>query len=232
MTKDSRMSHRACHDELEDSQTLRRKFLHSLCHGCRQDSPATATILSEMAISLRERNRLAAMDAVRRSAVAMMEEHGFDAVTVEQIAGQSNVSPSTVYRYFGTKEALVLSTERPAQFVERLILDASSGTWVETAAGAADKVWGRDDSVGAELSLALANEALLRAWEGQLLDQRDAIGDALAAARGKKSGAKDAARAACIVAVLRTALLRWHSDGGRKPLTQVLDKTFNAIRTD
>lgn len=172
------------------------------------------------------------MDAVRRSAMTMMEAHGFEAVTVEQIAAQSNVSPSTVYRYFGTKEALVLSTQRPAQFVERLILDAASGSWVVIAAGAAVTVWGRDDSVGPELSLALANEALLRAWEGQLLDQRDAICAALAAARGKKPGAKDAARAACIVAVLRTALLRWHSDGGRKPLAQVLDKTFSAIRTD
>lgn len=172
------------------------------------------------------------MDSVRRTAVELMETHGFDSVTVEQIASKANVSPSTVYRYFGTKEALVLSTQRPAQFVERLAVDAHDLSWVDATCRAAVKVWGGDDSVGAELRLAVANEALLRAWEGQLLDQRDAIAEALAAGRGKKPGAKDAARAACVVATLRTALLRWHRDGGAKPLRQALDKTFTAIRTD
>ena len=78
-----------------------------------------------MAITLRERNRALAMENVRTTAFELMSANGFDSVTVEQIAAQSAVSPSTVYRYFGTKEALVLSAQRPAKLVERVARDES-----------------------------------------------------------------------------------------------------------
>ena len=75
----------------------------------------TATTVAAMTVSLRDRNRRAAMDQVRRVAFDLMSVHGFSAVTVEQIAAQSSVSPSTVYRYFGTKEALVPVGRSPDQ---------------------------------------------------------------------------------------------------------------------
>ncbi len=57
---------------------------------------------------LRERKRLAAMQRIQAVALALFEEHGFTAVTVERIADAADVSPSSVYRYFGTKEQIVL----------------------------------------------------------------------------------------------------------------------------
>ncbi|MEL4503595.1 TetR family transcriptional regulator [Luteococcus sp. H138] len=57
---------------------------------------------------LRERKKAATMRAVQQQAVALFRERGFDAVTVEQVAEAAEVSPSTIYRYFGTKEGLVL----------------------------------------------------------------------------------------------------------------------------
>ena len=186
-----------------------------------------------MTISLRERNRLAAMDQVRAVAFDLMSANGFDEVTVEQIAARSSVSPSTVYRYFGTKEALVLSASRPARFVEHLRLDESERTWVESFKRAVVEVWGADADVGLELGLVTANEPLLHAWERQFLDQRTEIADVLAARRGKSAGAKDTARAAASVALLTTTLLRWHGDGdSKKPLERLLAKSFDAVRSD
>ncbi|MGB7981775.1 MAG: TetR family transcriptional regulator [Candidatus Nanopelagicales bacterium] len=63
-------------------------------------------------LSLRQRNRLASMRLVQRSAVTLMEAHGFDMTTVEEIAETSGVSASTIYRHFGTKENLVLWDEQ------------------------------------------------------------------------------------------------------------------------
>lgn len=60
---------------------------------------------------LRERKRTAAMYRIQSVALDLFEERGFDAVTVEQIAEASDVSPSSVYRYFGTKEQIVLWDE-------------------------------------------------------------------------------------------------------------------------
>ncbi len=48
------------------------------------------------------------MLAIQAVSVALFEDRGFENVTVEEVASQSQVSPSTLYRYFGTKESLVV----------------------------------------------------------------------------------------------------------------------------
>lgn len=58
---------------------------------------------------LRERKKLATRRAIRRAALALFEAQGYAATTVEQIAQAADVAPVTVYRYFGTKEATVVS---------------------------------------------------------------------------------------------------------------------------
>jgi len=183
-----------------------------------------------MGISLRERNKQAAMDGVRRVAFALMEADGFDRVTVEQIAARSSVSPSTVYRYFGTKEALVLSAERPAELVKRIAKDTSDRSHAEAFVRAAVKVWDRDPSVEVELGLVVANEALTEAWERQLLDHRCAVADALARRRDAASaGAKDRARAAAYIGVVSAVLVEHRRSDGAKPLAKALQKAFDAV---
>ena len=148
----------------------------------------TATTVSTMTVSLRDRNRLAAMDGVRRVAFELMSTKGFTAVTVEQIAAQSSVSPSTVYRYFGTKEALVLSAQRPTRLVERVARDDSTRSGLAAFTRAAAKVWGTDESAPVELALVRANPDLVAAWERQLLDQRTALAESLSTRRGASVG--------------------------------------------
>ncbi|MFP3906952.1 MAG: TetR/AcrR family transcriptional regulator [Acidimicrobiales bacterium] len=70
--------------------------------------------------SLRERKRLAMMRHVQDVAIALFEEHGFGKVTIEQVAQAAEVSPSSVYRHFGTKEQLVLWDEYDPVLIERL----------------------------------------------------------------------------------------------------------------
>ena len=62
-------------------------------------------------VSLRARKKAATMHRVQEIAVGMFEDRGFDDVTVEQVAAAADVSPSTIYRYFGTKEGLALHDE-------------------------------------------------------------------------------------------------------------------------
>lgn len=70
------------------------------------DRPTAATTPG-----LRARKKAATMTRVQEVAMDLFEERGFDRVTVEDVAAATDVSPSTIYRYFGTKEGLVLHDE-------------------------------------------------------------------------------------------------------------------------
>jgi AcrR family transcriptional regulator len=68
--------------------------------------------------SLRERKKLRTRLAIRSEAFRLFEQHGYANTTVDQIAEAADVSPRTFYRYFGIKEALLLSDDQISPIVE------------------------------------------------------------------------------------------------------------------
>ena len=70
---------------------------------------------------LRERKKAATMHRIQAAALDLFERHGFDAVSIEQVADAAEVSPSTVYRYFGTKEGLVVHDEYDDRVLKLLV---------------------------------------------------------------------------------------------------------------
>ena len=51
------------------------------------------------------------MARIQEVAIDLFDERGFARDSVEEIAAAAEVSPSSVYRYFGTKEGIILSDE-------------------------------------------------------------------------------------------------------------------------
>ncbi|TWG05336.1 TetR family transcriptional regulator [Streptomyces brevispora] len=82
--------------------------------------PSSSAPGAEPPMGLRERKKLKTRAAIRRAACRLIAEQGYDATSIEQIAEAAEVSPSTVFRYFATKEDIVLTDEYDA-FVEALI---------------------------------------------------------------------------------------------------------------
>ncbi|MDG4830629.1 TetR family transcriptional regulator [Solwaraspora sp. WMMD1047] len=67
---------------------------------------------------LRERKKLKTKATIRRQALRLFREQGFDATSVEQVAEAAEVSVSTVFRYFPTKEDLVVADDYDPLFIE------------------------------------------------------------------------------------------------------------------
>ncbi|MFI6601309.1 TetR/AcrR family transcriptional regulator [Nonomuraea sp. NPDC050536] len=70
-------------------------------------------------MSLRERKKAKTRVLIQREALRLFRDQGFAATTVEQIAEAAEVAPSTVFRYFRTKEDLVVMDDFPP-FVDAL----------------------------------------------------------------------------------------------------------------
>ncbi|MGA7668869.1 MAG: TetR family transcriptional regulator [Nitrolancea sp.] len=60
------------------------------------------------ALSLRERKKAKTRVAIQRHALRLFQKQGYTETTIEQIAAAAEVSPSTFFRYFPTKEDVVL----------------------------------------------------------------------------------------------------------------------------
>jgi AcrR family transcriptional regulator len=59
-------------------------------------------------MSLRERKKARTHDAIAETAISLFLAHGFDQVSINDITAAAEVSKPTLFRYFPTKEDLVL----------------------------------------------------------------------------------------------------------------------------
>ena len=69
-------------------------------------------------VGLRERKKAKTRAAIQAEALRLFREQGYDATTIEQIAEAAEVSESTLFRYFPTKEELVLWDEFDPLLIE------------------------------------------------------------------------------------------------------------------
>ncbi|MFF4057412.1 TetR/AcrR family transcriptional regulator [Streptomyces sp. NPDC001668] len=83
-------------------------------------------------LGLRERKKIKTRTAIRDATYALIEEQGYEATTVEQIAERAEVSPSTVFRYFPSKEDIVLTDEYDNVMRDELRARPADEPWMES----------------------------------------------------------------------------------------------------
>src|SRR5215217_9209055 len=76
--------------------------------------------VSIQGLGLRERKKIQTKETIQREAYRLFEEQGYANTTVEQIAEAAEVSPSTFFRYFPSKELVLMADDLDQVTVEAL----------------------------------------------------------------------------------------------------------------
>lgn len=142
-------------------------------------------------LPLRERKKLNAMRRVQASAMQLVEQHGFGEVTVEAIAEAAEVSPSSVYRYFETKEGIILWDEGLdrsflAQFAQKAAVSNPMEAFHETLASLFLEEYDEDGSrTLRQFRLALGVPELRQAMQAYFLELQQEFVRVLARSLGR-----------------------------------------------
>ena len=77
--------------------------------------------ITPIARGLRERKKLKTKEAIQREALRLFQEQGYDETTIEQIAEAVEISPSTFFNYFPTKEDVVIQDPYDPLFISSFL---------------------------------------------------------------------------------------------------------------
>lgn len=184
---------------------------------------------------LRKERTRATLESV---AMRLFAEQGFDATTVEEIAAIAEVSPRTFFRYFPSKESLVL--ERDAELRDRLFeaierhLDEEDPTaMVRVALDEALAAVGHDQDEHLLVAKILSSSPTLRASERERQRSwEEAIAKAVARRTDKDSERDLHPRlvGALIVAALTAAVDTWLANGANSDLAAYVDEALAPLK--
>ena len=193
-----------------------------------------------VAVSLRERKKLSTLTLLRSTALRLFLERGFAAVTVDEIATEANVSRSTFFRYFGSKEAVLFNEvdrsgdvflrslrERPA---DESPWEAFEHSLLATAKAAADR--GTPDDDQRAIGELLRNDPAL---SGRRLEEMSRWTDWIAEVFAERAGRtrpelEDRIAAATSIAVSEEVGRLWREDPNADP-EETIPKIFEILRT-
>jgi AcrR family transcriptional regulator len=187
-------------------------------------------------MSLRSRNRLMARRHVQATALDLFEQKGFDSVTVEQVAEAAAVSPSTVYRHFGSKENLVLWDEHNGAIEKALGKTLGKLPPFEALGQAFLKGYSDLELPALELlhrrgDLIDQNPAVFAAMAASLDEDRVALQDALAASYPAPVFEMQMEMVARIALTAFIAgFATWQDRGPRSCLPDAIEQAFRAAR--
>ncbi|MFS1519244.1 acyl-CoA-like ligand-binding transcription factor [Cytobacillus sp. Hm23] len=89
--------------------------------------------------SLRDRKKAKTRAVIQHHALALFEQQGYANTTVEQIAEASEISPSTFFRYFPTKESVVLDDDYDPILIKAFQAQSKELTPIQAFRGAVNE---------------------------------------------------------------------------------------------
>jgi AcrR family transcriptional regulator len=195
-----------------------------------------------VAMSLRESKKQQTREALASAAVDLIIERGFDATTVEDIAASVQVSPRTFFRYYPTKEDVVVDLLREGviDLVQRLAARPADEP-LSTALRQAALGWADLDPEQATRLLKLSQVLRSSPCLQPRFDRQRQVGlkelEREVAVRLGLDGRAGAAAVDCrpqlivtlVSAVIGDAVQRWSLAGGSEPLAGFIQDGFDLL---
>ncbi|XRQ09205.1 TetR family transcriptional regulator [Actinomadura welshii] len=183
---------------------------------------------------LRELKKARTRSAIQREALRLFHERGYDATTVEQVAEAAEVAHTTVFRYFPTKEDLVISDEDDPVFFELLRTRPPELTPIQTLRAAIRDLLGGlspdDLAAGRERTLLILSVPALRgAAFGNYVETMRTVTAILAERSGR--GPDDVAvrtLTGAAFGIMLDIMLRWGDDPSLD-LPQTVDEALATL---
>ncbi|MFH9695607.1 TetR family transcriptional regulator [Streptomyces globisporus] len=194
-------------------------------------------VTTRAGVSLAERKRQLVSDELTGAALRLLAEKGFDAVTIDEIVAAAGVSKRTFFRYFASKEDVVIQflaemgtvmraelAGRPAQEPPSVALRHTIWVSIDACAGHADQAL-------RVVQLILGTPSLLARFLERQAQWRDELATEVADRLGlaPETDLYPQLAAGMALAAFGTVLQRWSdSDGAEDPAT-LTDRAFAII---
>jgi AcrR family transcriptional regulator len=186
---------------------------------------------------LRERKKTQTRQQLQQAALTLFREHGFDNVTTDDIAAAVDVSKTTFYRYFGSKDDVLLGNvadgvaaigaalaERPADEPVLTAVRRAVATVVSASDVPRDVLLLRGRIIRTTPSLIARNLEQQSAWE-------DVIAEFVRSRLPKRRSSDLDARvvAANVIATMRAGKDYWLATNGRGNLAALIDEVLSTL---
>ncbi|MEU5091221.1 TetR family transcriptional regulator [Streptomyces sp. NPDC021356] len=186
-------------------------------------------------LGLRERKKIKTRETIRAATYALVREQGYDATTTEQIAERAEVSPSTVCRYFPTKEDIVLTDEWDPLLANALRARPAGEPWTRSVREVLRQAVDRgmaDDPEASRLRTRLMVE--VPAVRARMRESMSVTGRLLRAAVAERTGRDPEslevrAWAMSLLGALMETTLFWAERGHRDDLAGLVDRTLTVL---
>jgi AcrR family transcriptional regulator len=183
---------------------------------------------------LRERKKIKLRRLIQTESVRLFEAQGYEHTTVEQIAEAAETSTTTFYRYFPTKEDVVLDNDASPLFEATVATRPAGEPLAATMRAAMAAVVGaaeadRDHTL-ARMRLIETVPALEARYAGQERRTIDYLARLLADRTGRPADDYQIELVAFVLAgVLFTASRRWVADQGATSMTSLVDQALTTV---
>jgi AcrR family transcriptional regulator len=189
-----------------------------------------------MAIGLRERKKQKTRDSIQRTALRLFEKQGYEQTTIEQIAAAVEISPSTFFNYFPTKEDVVLYDAYDPlairMFLERP-KDEPVNVGIRQVLEGLAATFERDEHMILARGRLIMEVPELRArlWD-EVERTQGMLAQMLAERTGRARGDFELRVTARVVtAAMLEATLEWMRTNGRQGLVELLNRALDVLES-